>query len=43
LGSSAAGGDATMGGLGNLSSDKGFVRPMNPEEKDKRKKQARFP
>lgn len=33
----------TMGGLGELSSDKGFVREMDPEEKDKRKKQARFP
>lgn len=36
-------GDSTMGGLGDLSSDKGFVRPMDPEEKDKRKKQARVP
>jgi len=37
------GGGATMGGLGVLTSDKGFVVEMDPKEKDKRKKQARFP
>ncbi len=34
---------ATMGGLSDLSSDKGFVRPMDPEEKKKREKQSRWP
>jgi len=44
LGSPAAGGgETTMGGLGELASDKGFVREMDPEEKKKREKQSRWP
>jgi hypothetical protein len=44
LGSPATGGgETTMGGLGDLSSDKGFVRPIDPEEKKKREKQSRWP
>lgn len=33
----------TMGGLGSLASDKGRVFEMDKEEKDKRKKQSRWP
>jgi hypothetical protein len=36
-------GSNTMGGLGNLVSDKGVVFEMKKEEKDKRKKQSRVP
>lgn len=47
LGSPGAyGAETTMGGLGTeppYTSDKGFVRPMDPEEKEKRKKQSLCP
>jgi len=40
---SATGGETSMGGLGDLSSDKGFVVEMDPKEKEKRKKQGLWP